>query len=244
MKGSAYKAFYQGDFIQVRSPSGQLVCEVSCAQVAYDIVYSISSTAPLSVSPDGTMLAITYEYGIVLWNLKSNNYLWQINQPIHAITFSFDSKLIAVSYGNIIRIVTTGGAEKDKFHCENKILGIEFSPDSNFIIGSTNDHTQIWDVKQGEFVHDLHGFVHPVQVSYQCDELHSFIILSDATKTIFWDAKLVHKEITIQVSLLVEKFLLQKNDSVIGCLLSDGTVKVFDIDSSKELLCCDKGIEW
>ena len=134
---------------------------------------------PITFSPDGRWLAGVSggrHAGITLWDVKaddqSHNFPFPSGDLIQAATFSPNSRLLAFSATNKIRVwdVDSHSMLYEIPAHDSWVSALAFSPDGRFLVSGSWDHTiKIWDARTGNTLRTING--HTNTIRGVCGEL-------------------------------------------------------------------------
>jgi WD40 repeat protein len=199
----------------------------------------------VAFSPDGRrFVAVGRLPGTIdVWDaLRATKTVWQLDfeETGKAVSFSPNSKLIAVAAGQIVKICDTETVSKVVTIREDdsSIKCVSFGPNSHSIVtGSSKGKVKTWDVETGSELMTLRGHEYWVSdVAFSPDGRYIASTGVDS-KIRLWDAKTGSEVLTFAAHRSrVNSIAFSYDSTRLVSGSDDGTVKLWDVDTGIEVI--------
>lgn len=231
----------------------------------FDEILNFDNDRAVSFSPDGKLLAFSIVQGadrnnVLLWNAdlwkEENVFKGHRISPlgrIHSIAFNKDGSLLASASQDSTVIIWSVATGKQYASLENQnpVYCVSFSPtDSILVSGSSKGNVEFWDVdskcrldilksKELSSINSIAFNSGGSMLAVGGDAVSDYV---DAKYVEIWDVrskKVLH--ILDGHSDLVRSVAFSPSGQILASGSKDGSVKLWDINSGKEILTLSKG---
>jgi WD40 repeat protein/serine/threonine protein kinase len=202
-----------------------------------------------ALSPDGSLLAsVTDEITPILWDVEARAIvasLTQHSERINRLTFSPDSKRLAIGYKNGTGRIFDAGSGQELVTLNGHVDGItaiQFLPDGERLVTASKDKSAvIWEVKSGSKILELSGHTDAID-AMAVSPNGSHVMTSGKDKSIReWDTTTGESRTVVQATPDSLHGMAYFSSHPRTCIAATDTrtARLWDIDNGQELICLD-----
>ena len=233
-----------------------------------ELLHDIDITSLLFSEKGDTIISVSCDKTIVLWDIASGERIKAFKRcpdGIKAVSYSPQGRYVASAYGDSLLMektkikiwdCSTGRVIHTMQGHNSMINSISFSPDEKYIVTASGDYDsiksdntiRIWRTDTGKLIRTIKGHDKAVRCICFSPDGTNVVSASDDNSIKIWDVTTGNmiQTIIINNSSYINSVNYSSDAQYIISAHEDGTVNVFDFNSSVKMLCVqeDKNIPY